>query len=279
MKKQLIIMAIILTANMAAAQNPAIKAERSGKGQPIIFLPGFTCPGAVWDETISNLKGKYQVHKISYAGFNGMAPIKMPWYETIKSELLQYIKEQKLEKVTIIGHSMGGTMAVDLAAAAPSTVSRILVVDGLPCLRELWMPGVKAEQIQYESPYNKQMLAQTPEQVKENAKMMAAGMTTNTSKIDVITQWSIEADRETFVYGYTDLLKVDLRDVLPQVKATTLIIGASFPDVAVVKENYEKQYAQLASKSIVIADNSRHFVMFDQPEWFYNQVNTFLSSK
>jgi pimeloyl-ACP methyl ester carboxylesterase len=279
MKKQLIIVALIFVANVAAAQTPAFKVERAGQGQPILFLPGFTCPGAVWNETINNLNGKYEVHKISYAGFNGNAPIRMPWYETIKSELITYMKEHKMNNTTIVGHSMGGMMAVDLAAAAPDYVSKIVVVDGLPCLRELWMPGVKAEQIRYESPYNQQMLAQTPEQVKDNAKMMSAGMTTNTSKIDIITQWTMEADRETFVYGYTDLLKLDLRDVLPQVKAKVLIIGASFPDANVVKTNFDKQYANLVSKSIVIADNSRHFVMFDRPEWFYNQVNTFLAGK
>lgn len=272
-------MAMVLIANMAAAQMPAIKVDKSGKGQAIIFLPGFTCPGAVWDETVSNLTGRYEVHKVSYAGFNGIAPIKMPWYETIKQELLAYVKNQKLKDVIIIGHSMGGTMAVDLAASNPDAIGKIVVVDGLPCLRELWMPGVKAEHIQYESPYNKQMLAMTPEQIRENAKMMSSGMTTNAGKIDIITQWTLEADRETFVYGYTDLLKIDLRDALPGIKAKTLIIGASFPDKATVTETFEKQYAKLANKTITVADNTRHFVMFDQPEWFYAQVNAFLASK
>ena len=104
-------------------------------------------------------------------------------------------------------------------------------------------------------------------------------MTTDPTKIETLKQWSIEADRETFVYGYIDLLRLDLRDVLPQVEARALILGASFPNAEIVKGNYEKQYAKLASKQIVIADGSKHFIMFDKPEWFYKNVNSFLADE
>lgn len=61
--------------------------------------------------------------------------------------------------------------------------------------------------------------------------------------------------------------------------AKTLILGASFPSVEVAKSNYEKQYATLANKSIKMASNSKHFIMFDQPEWFYTTVNAFLANE
>ena len=85
------------------------------------------------------------------------------------------------------------------------------------------------------------------------------------------------ADRETYVYGYTDLLKLDLREVLHKVTAEALILGASFPDKEIVAVNYKKQYANLANKTIEIASNCKHFIMFDQAEWFYNKVNIFFS--
>jgi len=85
------------------------------------------------------------------------------------------------------------------------------------------------------------------------------------------------SDRQTYVYGYTDLLKLDLREALKTVKAETLILGASFPDPAVTRKTFENQYANLEKKRIEIADNSKHFIMFDQPEWLYQQVNNFLS--
>jgi pimeloyl-ACP methyl ester carboxylesterase len=266
-----------MVAIATAYAQPAFHVKKSGKGDPVIFLPGFTCPGAVWDETIAHLNKQYETHVISYAGFNGNAPIKMPWYETIKKEMIVYIQAQKLSNVRIVGHSMGGTLAVDLASELPDNIRSIVAVDALPCLRELWMPGVPSSSIKYESPYNKQQLAATPEAMKQNATMMASGMTLNKQKADSVLKWMMQADRETYVYGYTDLLKIDLREALTKVKANTLILGAPFPDATVVTANFEKQYANLKTKTIVVAENSRHFIMFDQPDWFYSKVNNFLA--
>lgn len=277
MKKFCLLVFGVIVAIAATYAQPAFQVQKSGKGDPVIFLPGFTCPGAVWDETIAHLNKKYETHVISYAGFNGIAPIKMPWYETIKKEMTAYIQSNKLSNVRIVGHSMGGMLAIDLASELPDNIRSVVAVDALPCLREIFMPGVPASSIGYESPYNKQQLAAGPDAIKQMATMMAAGMTLNKEKTDLLVKWMIDADRQTYVYGYTDLLKIDLRESLTKVKAKTLVLGAPFPDPTVVNANMEKQYANLKTKTIVLAENSRHFIMFDQPEWFYDKVNTFLA--
>jgi pimeloyl-ACP methyl ester carboxylesterase len=272
----LLLLGVLIAAATAYAQS-AISVKKSGKGEALIFLPGFTCPGAVFDETISHLNKTYETHVVSYAGFNGLTPIKMPWYETVRKQTIDYVRDQKLNDVRIIGHSMGGMLALDIAAELPSQIRSVIAIDALPCLRELWMPGVPASSISYESPYNKQQFALSADAFKQNAQMMAHGMTLNKQKAELVIRWMLEADRETYVYGYTDLLKIDLRDALSKITAKTLVIGAPFPDNATVMSNFEKQYTNLKNKNIVLAENSRHFVMFDQPEWFYGQVNKFLA--
>ncbi|WP_299214268.1 alpha/beta hydrolase [uncultured Aquimarina sp.] len=273
LKITLVLFAII---NLAFSQAPAITVEVSGNGSPILFLPGFTNPGSIWDETVSHIQGDQEHHLISYAGFDGNTPIAMPWYDTIKKELIDYIKENELINVTIIGHSMGGNLAVDIAAALPDVIKNLVLVDSIPCMRELMMPGVPESQIQYESPYNKQMLAMNDDQFKQTAMMMAQNMTNKKDKVDTLLNWILKADRETYVYGYTDLLKLDLRKVLDKVTAKTLILGAAFPTIEMAKTNYEKQYATLSDKTIEMIPDSKHFIMFDQPELFYKKVNAFL---
>ncbi|PCI33238.1 MAG: alpha/beta hydrolase [Flavobacteriaceae bacterium] len=250
--------------------------ETIGKGKPILYLPGFTVSGSIWKETIENLSLKRKSYLFSYAGFNGNKPIEMPWYDTIKKSIIQYIKTNNLNKIVIIGHSMGGNLAVDIASELPNRVSKIVIVEALPCMREVMMPNVSAESLFYNSPYNKQMLEMDEEQFKNMASMMASNMTINSAKIDVLTNWILEADRKTWVYGFTDLLKLDLRNVLSNIKCQTLIVGASFPNLKIAKENYENQYSNLSNKTIRMVPNSKHFVMFDQPTWFYKSVNDFL---
>ncbi len=279
MKTFRITLVFLIIFNIGFSQTPAIITEIVGKGDPVLFLPGFTTPGSIWNDTVDHLTSKNQAHLVSYAGFNGIQPIALPWYDTIKKELMAYIKDKKLTNVKIIGHSMGGNLAVDLAAELPHAITHLIIVDAIPCMRELMMPGVPVSNIQYDSPYNKQMLAMEETQFRQTATMMGQNMTNNKDKVDTLINWIMEADRETYVYGYTDLLKLDLRAVLNKVTAKTLILGASFPTVEIAKSNYKKQYANLSNKTIQMALDSKHFIMFDQPEWFYNQVNAFLANE
>ncbi|CAM1372902.1 alpha/beta fold hydrolase [Tenacibaculum xiamenense] len=285
-KTTLLVITILLSSFSYSFQND-IKNNNSkspihvtieGKGTPILYLPGFTVSGSVWKETNSQLKNKGKAFYFSYAGFNGNAPIKMPWYSNVKNAIIEYIRKNKLENIIIIGHSMGGNLAIDIAAAFPNKVNKIVLVDSLPCMREVMMPNVKAEYLFYESPYNKQMLEMDENQFKGMATMMANNMTNNKDKKEAISNWILEADRKTWVYGYTDLLKLDLRDSLKKIQCKTLVIGASFPSVDIAQKNFEKQYENLKNKSIVMASNSKHFVMFDQPEWFNQTLNNFLAN-
>ncbi|TYC09130.1 alpha/beta hydrolase [Bizionia gelidisalsuginis] len=250
--------------------------ETVGQGKPVLYLPGFATPGSIWKETVESLSLQRKSYLFSYAGFNGNAPIKMPWYLSVKNAIINYIKDNDMTDIIIIGHSMGGNLAVEIASALPSKISKIIIVEALPCMREVMMPNVPAESLYYDSPYNKQMLAMDAQQFKKMATMLASNMTLNEGKKNSLTNWIVEADRNTWVYGYTDLLKLDLRNSLSTVTCETLILGASFPDVKIAKENYEKQYSNLSNKTIIMATNSKHFLMFDQPEWFYKTVNDFL---
>ena len=275
MKKATLVITLLFLAHFGFTQS-AISVAKSGIGNPIIFLPGFTTPGSVWDETIKHLDESYESHIVSYAGFNGLAPIDTPWYGIVKKQLADYIKKEKLSNVTIIGHSMGGNLAISLASAFPSQVTGLILVESIPCMRELMMPGVPASSLQYNSLYNNKILAMPDEDFKKMASGISQNMTNTQSKIELITDWSINADRKTYVYGYTDLLKLDLRDELVAINMPVLILGASFPDKEIIKANYEKQYTNLKNKEILIADGSKHFIMFDQPEWLYSQLNKYL---
>ena len=230
----------------------------------------------MWDQTIENLDGSYETHAISYAGFNGIDPIGTPWYTPIKEELIAYIRNENMTNLTIIGHSMGGNLATDLAIEFSSELSGFILVESLPWMRDLMMPGVPASSLQYDSPYNNQMLKMPADAFKNVALTMARNMTNQEDKIELLASWSIKADRETYVYGYTDLLKLDQRPSLKDITTKTLILGATFPSREMSHQTFEKQYVNLANKTIELADNSKHFIMFDQPEWLYAQINSYL---
>ncbi len=277
MKSLLIAIVVVFQVASALGQTPSIQVEKSGKGTPVIYLPGFGCPGRIWNETAAFLGKGYSAHFVTYAGFDGTAAIDTPWYSTVRDGLVDYIKSQKLKKVHLVGHSMGGNLATDLAALLPDRVTKVVLVDAITCMREVMMPGVKAEQIQYISPYNKQLLEMPADPFAKMAKGMSANMTQSKEKADSIASWMVKADRKVYVFGYTDLLKLDLRPVLPTVKAPVLILAAGFPNREIIEKNYNKQYEALSNKEILIADKSRHFIMFDEFEWMARNIKQYFS--
>ena len=270
MKKTGFVIILLCLVQFAYSQK-AISIDKIGEGKPIIFLPG-----SVWKETIENFDNSFESHIVSYAGFNGLAAIDTPWYETIKKQLLDYIRLEKLSEITIVGHSMGGNLAIDIAVELKDQLKGLILVESIPCMRELMMPGVPASGISYNNPYNKQMLEMSDDDFKQMAARMAQNMTNVQSKVELLINWSVNADRKTYVYGYTDLLKLDLREQLSAIKIKTLILGASFPSIDMLKSNYEKQYANLSNKEFQFAPESKHFIMFDQPDWMYKQINKYL---
>lgn len=276
----LIVTGFICMESIASSENnyhpEPFKVETIGQGHPILFLPGFTASGSVWKETVANLAIDRKSHLFSYAGFNGNEPIEMPWYDTIKKGLIDYVNQNDLTDLIVIGHSMGGNLAVDIASEFPDRVSKIIIVDALPCMKDVMMPDVPIEVLDYDTPYNQQTIAMSDADFANMATMMASNMASDKANQETLINWMIEADRKTWAYGYTDLLKLDLRNKLSNISCETLIVGASFPDVNVAKSNYEKQYTNLSEKTLIMATNSKHYVMLDEPEWFYKTVNDFL---
>jgi pimeloyl-ACP methyl ester carboxylesterase len=86
-----------------------------GKGEPVFLFPGFGCTGELWNDTASELSKTHECHIFTFAGFGDVAPIEMPWFSTIKNEIITYTKSNKINKPTLIGHSLGGTLSYWLA--------------------------------------------------------------------------------------------------------------------------------------------------------------------
>lgn len=275
--KNLVSLILILFVITLNAQNPSFEVKVIGKGQPVLLFPGFTCTGEVWDLIVQEISKTHQCHVFTFAGFGEIPPIEKPWLPKIKESIVQYISDQQLEKPTLVGHSLGGTLALWMASENDA-YEQLIVIDALPATGALMMPNFNSESMAYDNPYNTQLLAMDATSFEQMADQMAKGMTLNTSKRALLKNWIIKADRPTYVYGYTDLLKLDLRDAIKQIKAQVTILGATEPyGLETVKKTFEAQYLHLNDYTIKFADASAHFIMFDQPEWLLNEIKLVLN--
>lgn len=256
-----------------AAQSTAFKVSVSGQGEPLLFFPGFTCTGEVWEDTVAQLSKTYECHVFTFAGFGEVAPIEKPWLPKIKEEITAYVAQKGLKNPTIVGHSLGGTLGLWLASEENHPYKKVVVVDALPSTGALMMPNFKSEYIVYDNPYNKQLLEMDAASFEKMAEQMAMGMVLNPKGQQQVKAWMLMADRETYVYGYTDLLKLDLREEIAKITIPVTILAATHPyGKETVEATYKGQYANLPNYAIHYAEGAAHFVMYDQPEWFIGKL-------
>lgn len=276
--KKLLFRILIFSALSTTAQGKPFEVKVTGEGDPILLFPGFACTGEVWDTTVTELSKEYECHVFTFAGFGDVAAIEKPWLPKIKEGVEAYVLENKLENPVLLGHSLGGALALWMAAEGNS-YKELIIVDALPSTGALMMPDFKSEYMVYDSPYNKQLLAMNDTDFEAMVVQMASGMTKEKSNQEIIKNWMILADRETYVYGYTDLLKLDLREDLSKINAPVTILAATEPyGLVMAKSTYDLQYNALAEYTIEFANGSSHFIMYDQPQWFIKNLKNALKN-
>lgn len=273
MKKQVVlfVLSMILIQSVSLAQQ-AFRVTVTGKGDPVLLFPGFACTGEVFDETVKELSRNYECHSFTFAGFGGVPPIGTPWLPQIREQVVAYVKAKKLNKPAIIGHSLGGSLGFWLAVTEPTLFRKLIAVDALPCNGAVMMPNYDASTIVYDNPYSKQMLQTDTATFRKQAQQQVGFMMLNKEKQARVVDWMMQADRTTYVYGYIDLLKLDLREQMDKVQIPVVVLAATHPNKAMVETTYSQQLSKLSNKVVHYADGAAHFVMYDQPVWYLNKI-------
>ena len=288
MKKVLIFIGLITAALISLeAKSYSFNVEVSGKGQPILLIPGLSCAGEVWDETLKNLKGKYEYHVITLPGFAGQEPIETDNYlMTIGDELIDYIKSEKLKSSVVIGHSLGGFLALYIGSKEPDLVAKLVVVDGLPFLGGIQNPSATPESVkQMAESQRKNMETQSSEQYETMQPQMLASMVNDKEDIETIMEWGRQSDQKTVAQAMYELYQTDLRGEISKIKAPTLVLGAwiAYKNYGATRESteqvYRSQFKSMENYQLKMTDEGKHFIMLDDPEFFYTQVNSFLDAK
>ena len=280
----------VLHAQARPAEGPSAKPlqiEVEGQGIPMLLIPGLASSADVWDETVARYRDRYECHSITLAGFAGQPPIvERPYLSTMIEAIRAYIDEKQLEKPILVGHSLGGFLALSLASKFPQLVGPLVIVDGFPFLPATWMgPDVTPELM---VPQAEQMRAyyasQTQEQYEASVRSgkILRTMISQEEDIDRAIQWGLASDKETVGQVMYELLTTDLRDNLHRIQSPTLVMTTwiaykEYTSRTLAESRYRDQYEGLDGVSLVMFDDARHFVMYDNPDKYYLVLDEFLA--
>ena len=268
----------------AAFASDRITVSTEGEGSDVVLIHGLASTAKVWKGTVERVPG-HRYHLVQIAGMGPTPPggnAQGALIAPVAEEIARYIREEKLGKPAVIGHSMGGTIAMMIAARHPESVSKLMVVDMTPFVGAMFGgPNATSDSVR---PIADAMRARsakaTPEErERERTASITAMINTESERAGPIAE-GIASDPNATANAFSELIVTDLRPELAAIKVPTEVLyvtpkGAPFTD-AQLDEAYKANYAAIEGVKLERAPNAAHFIMLDQPDAFAEKVKAFL---
>ncbi|HZW53019.1 MAG TPA: alpha/beta hydrolase [Candidatus Elarobacter sp.] len=288
-----------LTARAAALQTlPTADAQfdsgslhvlRVGKGDPVVLLPGLATGPWEWSDLIRRLAPRHTVYAVALPGFDGRPPAAAPLFDRVTGDFWAMLDAQKIARPVVIGHSLGGTLAIRLGEQHPERLRGVVALDGLPIFPG--MERVTAEQRAGAAQQASGPIAgQTREQLLafEKSYMKGAGGVLDAQLADQLAELEANSDTSAVAQWLREDFGGDLRPDLAKITVPLLeIVPYNAPDLANAPQSYTAEQkvmyyrgllAGAPKVQVVSVSPARHFAMFDQPDKIFAIVNAFLDA-
>jgi pimeloyl-ACP methyl ester carboxylesterase len=277
------LLALLLALPAAATAQTSFQVKITGHGQPMILIPGLASSGETYDSTVARFKDRYECHVLTLAGFAGVPPTApltgVSMLERVRDELAAYIRDKKLVKPVIVGHSLGGFLALSIASKYPDLPGKLIIVDAYPSLAAMFRPEVTPALEKSESLMTRRYMSQPGS--ADSARAQIRSMVTGDADFERIMAWGRASDHASIVDAMVEMYGTDLREDLGGIQSHTLVLTTwiaykDYIDLSQLKENGRLEYAKLKGADLRMNETSRHFIMYDDPQWFFAQLEGFL---
>jgi esterase len=104
----------------------------SGEGEPLILLHGLFGSLENLGGVAQRLQDNWQIHALDQRNHGRSPHADEMSYAVMADDVVAYMDEQGLDRAALLGHSMGGKVAMQVALAHPDRVSRLIVADIAP---------------------------------------------------------------------------------------------------------------------------------------------------
>jgi pimeloyl-ACP methyl ester carboxylesterase len=247
-----------------------IQLLKGGEGEPLLLLHGAGGnPG--WLPYHQALAGQFTVYAPSHPGYDRSS--RPQWISTMNDVAhfyRQFIEELGLAPVNLLGFSMGGWLAAEVAAMCPHVLKRLILVDAagikpqVGAIAEIFM--VSPQQVQ-------QLRFYDAKQVPEYEQLVPGQLTPEEEEV----QWR-NREMASRLCWKPYLHNPKLPAYLRGVKTPTLIVWGKHD--AIIPLNCGELYQQALSNSTLhVIDRCGHSPAVEKPQEFLQVVQEFLSKR
>lgn len=241
--------------------------EVRGRGPDVVMIPGLTMGREIWDQAVRGVGG-YRYHLVTVAGFagepargNNEGAIVAP----IAAELSRYIEASGLRRPAIVGHSMGGTIAMMVAARYPARVGKVMVVDMLPKPTNLFGGSAGAN-----------LAESLTGLIGTSVGRRVLGDLISAFTPPVVRNRN--SDPDVVTRSMHELARTDLTNELRNIRAPMTVLYAvpNQDGRHLIDRAFADGYRGARTARLVRVEPSGHYIMGDQPDRFARELRDFL---
>ncbi|CAN5677167.1 alpha/beta hydrolase [soil metagenome] len=255
-----------------------------GKGPDVILIPGLASSREVWSGLVDRLKQTHRLHLVQIAGFAGAPAATDPGNRVAAPSaeaIADYILREGIKAPLVIGHSLGGEVALMLGARHPGEVGRLVIVDALPFYSLLFSPAATVEAVTPRAiAFREAMMAAPAEQANNMQAAAIARLVKTEAARPAIVAAGVRSDRKTVADATYELMTTDLRPELNRITAPVEVVYAYDKMYGVppadIDATFRNAFASTPEVRFKRIDDSFHFVMLDQPDAFERAVMEFV---
>jgi pimeloyl-ACP methyl ester carboxylesterase len=232
-----------------------IHSEHAGTGEPVVLLHGLSGSRRWWRFTTPILARRYSVHVPELVGFGGSRGARRrPDMSEMAAVLAEWLDTLGLATLRLVGHSMGGQIALHLAVEQRMP-ERLVLVDasGLP---RVWT-------------------------VLEAARFVAGALPPQRwgapTFVPVIAADALRAGPVSLLQSARYLLSDDVSALLPAVRCPTLVVWGAL-DPLVPLAHGQQLAARIPGARLVVLRDAAHNPMADRPAEFNRVLLDFLDA-
>lgn len=262
-----------------AFRSDRIDVDVTGAGPDLVLIHALAAHREIWRDVSRDLRASHRLHLVQIKGFGGVAPERSgPVAAPAADEIARYIAQSGLGACAIVGHSMGATIAMMIAARRPQVCTRLLVVDMLPFVGAMAGDNATAGEVRaLAQRMRDEILATPPGEDSLIERMIAAQL--GPSRGDEILAYARASDRRTVADAFYELIVTDLRAELSNIQAPFRVLYTIPAHAALSPEQYEAQLRSAYARSraeLIKIEGSGHYLMLDAPERLLSEIRAFL---
>ncbi len=224
--------------------------ETAGTGRPIVLIHGLAGSSRWWRYTIPVLAKHFRIYAVNVIGFGGSRGSAHFALNDAAEILGIWMRQWMATPVTLVGHSMGGLIAADLAATAPELVERLVLVNAAAV------------------PIGRRYLSHA-------WGLAGVARYARVSLLPVLLTDSLRAGPRTMLRATWQVLNADISPRLGMIQAPTLVVWGEYNKLLPLAMGRRLQSAIPGAQLAVIAE-AGHNPMWERPADFNTVVLNFV---